>query len=524
MERYSRFIVLLLTVTFFSCKKGDGDNMQIAVEDVYVQAVKTDRVEINYTLSSFGYEETGVAYAKKSNPSQLVYVKAIRVDGLFKLALQALESNTDYIFRVYFGRNNERVIDAKEYSVRTLIKEAQLFKLQVVDTVINYDENGNFITYIEGDNLNDINLAELEIKLGYKKLTFSYPVLVSGSKYRIKVNGIADPFYKNNVFIANYQGKEIMFQSVPFVFDGERFWLTYKPTNFRGYYTTVFGADLYYFYDDQVFRWDDAAQRMVSVTNIPFGTIQPNSVGIEFDARIFFPATPHTNYPNPRDISEFNTYPEAYCFEVATKKWKSFPFIAQDFGKANRQIENAKYFIHKNELYLSYSIISDEYTVNRKQVNFLFHYNKSAKEFESAEFNLEIINYTFVSVDNRLFLSGMAPVYDQGFKVSATFVVYEVADNFSLKEIYRGGTVADPLSIVPRYTVAYEQKILVGLSTNNFLLFDPSNKQLYQVYLKNNVSHTYFNGFFTYNNKLHLNADLSFTSHKIYEISIVKGR
>ncbi|RYF21006.1 MAG: hypothetical protein EOO42_11375 [Flavobacteriales bacterium] len=527
MERYRYVIMLLLSIAFFGCKKKEVLDPEIAVEKVYVETVASDRIELNYTLSHLGYGETGVAYAKKSDPSQLIYVNAIRLNGVLKLALQNLEPNTDYIFKVFFEQNGERKIDLKEYSVKTLTKEAQLFKLQVVGTSVNYDDNGNFTLLIEGDNLNNLNLKEFELKIGVAKLTFGYPVLVSGNKYHITAKGIVNPVNASNAIVANYQEKEIMFQSVPFVFDGERFWLTYKPTSFRGYYVSVFGADLYYFYDNQVFRWDDTAQRMVMLTSIPDGTIQANSVGVQFDNQLFFPVVSKRVWPNPKDLYDYNVYPEAYSFEVGSTKWTSFPFLDQAFGKANREIEIANYFIHKDELYLAYTVKDGSSaipTTNINRINLLYHYNKVKKDFEKIDFNAEVIHYSFVAVNNKLYLSGLAPVYDQGFKVSATFVVYEVADNFTLKEIYRAGTTNNPLSIISKYTIAYENKILVGISTSDFLLFDPAVIQLYQVYLRNNFTHTYFNGFFRYNNKLHLNADLLSTSQKIYEISIVKGR
>ncbi len=528
MARFRGLVLVLLTVGLLGCKKQVEVEPEIAIEQVFVELVKSNQIDINYKLSSLGYQETGVVYFKKQNPTAVTYVNAVRIDGRLKLAMQNLEANTDYVFKVFFKQNDERKTDTKEYSAKTLAKEASNFGLLVKSTSINYDESGNFTTDLEGTNLNNLNLTELEIKVGGVKMNFGYPVLISGNTYKITINGVVNPINNTIAISCSYQTKEILFQSVPFVFNGDRYWLTYKATNFRGYYASAFNNELYYFYDNQVFKWNDAEQRMVSVGVIQSGTILPNTVGLQYDGQFFFPPSPKTTWPNPKDLSDFYNYPEAYSFNPGTGKWTSFPFNAQIYPNRNRIIKNANYFIHKDELYLTYSLADEQSAypgMTVKTDNFLYHYNKATKQFESAaNFTTEILYYQFVSINNQMYLSGLVPVYDQGFKLSATFAVFRVSDNFAFEEIYKGGTLTEPLSIIPKYVTPYEQKILIGLSTADFLLFDPSTKQLAQVYLKNQVAHTYFNGFFTFNNKLHLNADLMFTSQKIYEISIVKGR
>jgi hypothetical protein len=115
-------------------------------------------------------------------------------------------------------------------------------------------------------------------------------------------------------------------------------------------------------------------------------------------------------------------------------------------------------------------------------------------------------------------------VVDQGFNVTVTFVVFKVGDDFSTEEIYRGGTITKPLTFFPKSAVVYNQKILHGIELNDYYLFDPLNKKLSHVYMKNGISSTYWGGFFNYNNKLYVNGDMGFYSQKIHEISIVKGK
>ena len=69
-----------------------------------------------------------------------------------------------------------------------------------------------------------------------------------------------------------------------------------------------------------------------------------------------------------------------------------------------------------------------------------------------------------------------------------------------------------------------DNKILIAVTLNDFLVYDPLTAQLSNVYRRNNIGQTYFGGIFTYNNILHLNADLLSTTQMVYEISIEKGR
>jgi hypothetical protein len=312
------------------------------------------------------------------------------------------------------------------------------------------------------------------------------------------------------------------------VFNGDRYWLSHKATNLRGYYVSVFDDELYYFANKKVEKWNAVEQRLVPVGVVPDYTIKEQSVGTQFDGRLFFPAGEKTTWPNQKDLSDSYNQPEAYSYIPGTTVWDAYPFPEQIYPQRNRLIENSNYFIHKGELFLTYSIVDN---VNgtpskpRRTDNFIHRYNKATKQFgQGTGIGTEIIEYHYISINNQLYLLGRVPVVDQGFKLGATFAIFKVTDNFSLEEIYRGGTVAAPLEIIAKHVTIYDQKILIAHSLADFFLFDPASRQLSRVYLKSSLPHMYLGGFFSYNNKLHLNADLNFTSQKVYEISISRGR
>lgn len=529
MEKCKWIFFLTVLCSICSCKKGTELSTNILVQDVYVEFVTSNQVDINYKLSQLGYEETGVVFYKKNNPSATTIVKAIRENNLLKLSLQKLEPNSEYVFKVFYKLNGEQKTDTKDYTVKTLSEELAKYALEIKSTGINYDDQGNFTLDIEGENLQNLNLSQLEIKVNLNPVTIDYPVLIAGTRYKITIKGTVRTVNSNYAVQGLYQGKEIFFQSVPFAFNGDRYWISFKETNLRGYFASVFENELYYFFDKQVSKWNDAAQRFTVIGNIPentINTINGSAVGTSFDGQLFFPPTERTYWPNQTDLSDAYKYPEAYSYNLGSAKWTTYSFKEQSFSRSSRTIRNNNYFIHKGELYMAYSLVDDQ-TANPglliKTDNFIYHYNKSTKQFETAA-NLEtkILYFNFISLNNQMYLTGLVPVTDQGFNLSATFAIFKVEDNFSLKEIYRGGTVTQPLTFIPKSVVLYDQKILITSALDDFKLFDPTEQKLYQVYLKTNLPNMYMNGFFNYNNKLHINTDLGFTSSKIYEVSIAK--
>jgi hypothetical protein len=306
------------------------------------------------------------------------------------------------------------------------------------------------------------------------------------------------------------------------VFGGEGYWLTYQPTSLPGiFYPSVLNNEIYSFSQDQIFKWNAADQRLSVIANLQRGTAYLGGAGIQFNGQLFFPATGNSHL-SENDPSVINNYPEGYSYLPATDKWTAYPFKVHSTVK-NRYVLNSNYFIHKNELYLVYSLADDAGgypAVPKRADNFIYHYNKLTKQFEEkAKLDTEIINYHFISLNNQLYLLGLVPVFDQGFKVSATFAVFKVDDNFKSNEVYRGGTVKNPLTFFPKNVVAYDQKILISVAVDDFKLFDPAEMKLYQVGLRNGIDRVYLGAFFDYNNKLHFTAD-----GYAYEFSIVKGR
>ncbi len=526
MERYRWLLFLPLVCAICSCKKEvEMIDPEILVENVYVEFVTSERVDLNYKLSHLGYQETGVSYYKKSAPANVTVVKAIRKNDVLKLSLLGLESNTEYVFNVFFKHKDAEKTDLKAYTVKTLSKELAKFALEIKNSPIYYDDKGDFTAEIEGENINNLNLSGLDIRVNGTSVILGYPVLVAGSRYKMAIKGAVNPRSTANIISGRYNGNEILFQSVPFAFEGERYWFSYTATSLPGNFASVFNNELYYFFNDQVHKWNDPEQRLSVLGRIPNGTVSGNVSGIQFDGQFFFIAAERGYWPNPNDMSDNYYYPESYSYTPNTGKWEVYPFKAQTYSKRRRIIHSNNYFVHKGELYLSYGLVDDVTAIpslGAKSDNFIFHYNKETKQFEAgAALNSEIINYQFISIDNQMYLTGLVPVYDQGFKMSATFAVFKVSDqSFKLEEIYRGGTVAQPLTIMPKNVMEYEHKILIATAQpDNFYLFDPSVRQFSEVFLRNGVPDLYWSRFFTYNNKLHLN-----TGQKIYEMSIVKTR
>lgn len=530
MERYSWLFIVALIGLFSSCTKNkELTDSEIKAEEVYIEWIQSNRIDINYKLSYLGYEETGVSYYKKSEPGKVNDIKAIRQDGVLKLSLENLEPNTAYVFNVFFTQNKVKKMDLKEYVFNTLSPELAKFALRVTNSVINYDQDGRFSAELEGENLQNLNLSDLDLRVNNNAVRIGYPVPIANNRYKVVINGTVNAGNGNYAITGVYQGKQILLQSVPFVFDGDSWWLSYKSTNLRGLTSSLFDGSLYYFFDNKVHKWNDPEQRLQPVGQIQAGTIVGNISGTQFDGQIFFPAVDKTYYPNPNDYSDFEHYPEAYAYVPSTDKWNSFSFKTYVTWKGQLRIENNNYFIHKDNLYLTYSVVNatsadpNSPYINK---NYIFQYNKGTQTFlKKIELPAEIINYHLISINNQLYLLGLIPLYDQGFKISATLAVFKVSnEDFMLEEIYRGGTISQPITLVAKGVIEYDGKILIAASLYDFYLFDPVEKRLSDVYLKNNINQMYFGGLFYYNNKLHLNADLGFTSQRIYEISIAKSR
>ncbi|SEQ91574.1 hypothetical protein [Pedobacter rhizosphaerae] len=527
MERYKWLIVLLLFCSALACKKQTTSiEQKTAVENLFIELITSRQIDINYNLSHLGYESTGITYYKKADPASQTTILAIREKDRLALSLQSLTPNSEYVFKIFYKINGKQITDVKEYTLKTLTEEAEKYAMVIKSPSINYDEKGNFTIDIEGENLQNINLSQLEIKVNLRTAVLNYPTQISGAKYKLTIKGIIPANNMNYAVQGYYQGKEIFFQSVPFIYDGDRYWMSLQLTSLRGYAPSVFNNELYYFFNKQVTKWNDPEQRLVELEGIPDGTINPalaQPTALEFDGKLFFSPLPAGYLPDPEKYSEYYSYPQGYAYQPGNSKWSIFAFKDQHYPNSSRIITNSNYFVHKGELYLTYSIVNDRAPspmTPSKIDNYLYHYNKSNNNFERRNFfSQEIKNYHFISINNQLYLLGLVPVFDQGFKVSATFAIFRVTDNFSLEEYYKGGTLVSPESFTARYITIYDQKILMSVAENDFRIFDLNERKLYPVYFKNNISNVHIGNFFLYNNKHHLFAD-----QKNYEISIQKGR
>lgn len=528
MEKCKALFFLWMIFTLLSCKKqseleADG----IFVQEVYIEAIKSDRVVINYKLSNLGYQETGVLYYKKSAPEKQTIINALRKDGVLKLSLLHLEPNTSYVFKVFFKRGDIQQVDSKEYTVKTLSSELAKFGLQINAESIHSDVAGNFTADLEGENLINLNLSELQIRINGTLVALDYPIQLTNGRYKIPIKGKVKPVPGLHSIVGYYQEKEILIQTVHFNFGGGRYSLSYIPTKLRGYFTSVFNNDLYYFMNEQVFKWNDPDQRLIPIGSIPLYTVAENVVGIQFDEQLFFPAVRKMNLGVDNDQTDDFEYQSVQSYMPASGQFYSYVLKDEDVWQPGRMIQTNHYFIHKGELYLTYSLV-DQLTADPnvfpKTDRFVQHYNKTTKTFESkGKLNMEILNHNFISINDQLYLVGLVPVYDQGFRVSATLAVFKVSEKtFIPEEIYRAGTVAEPVTFSPKQVMAYEQKILMAAALDKFVIFDPLNLQLSMVDLSSGVTNSYLGSIFSYNNKLYLNADPFSTSQKIYEISIVK--
>lgn len=527
MGKYRSFLILALLFACWSCKKDAKPASEgISVEHVFVASITNNQIDISYNLSSFGYETTGVIYYKKGNPSSTMRVPAIRTKEGLKLSLQDLSANTEYAIKVYFKVNGAETTDSKEYKIKTLSEEAAKFAFHISGPSISYDDQGNFSLEIEGENLQNINLSQLEFTVMLNRTQLQYPVHISGTRYRIVIQGTFAVENMNYPVQATYQGKEVFWQSVPFVYNGDRYWMNLELTSLRGYPPSVFQNELYYFYGEQVVKWNDPEQRMSVIEPIPPGNIDPYlglPTAFEFNEKLFFPPIATGYAPNPANISDYYNYPQGCAYEPATSKWAIFAFKEYHYPKTSRTILNSEYFTHKGELYLTFSIMNSAVVSPgspSKIDDYLYHYNKTTERFDKMPgLGTPILNYHFISINNQLYLLGLKPVYDQGYKLSATFAIFKITDQFTLEPFYQAGTDVSPERFNVRYVYNYNQKILLAVAADDYKIFDLTEKKLYQVYVKNSISSTSIRGLFNYNNKHHIFAD-----QKVYEISINKGR
>jgi hypothetical protein len=520
MVVYKKFTVLFIVCLFFSCKK--EIQQPILASDIFVTSVKSHQIDINYTLSKLGYEETGVYYYKKNAPSDLIKVKSLRKADIFELSLQNLDPETEYIVNIFYKQKGIEYKDNKSLSIKTLSSEEIKYALSLKNDTVYYDSIGYFSLEIEGKLLNNLNLSQLEIKLSNSTLKFDYPVISSNDKYIISLKGIKNPIDEVSFISVFYKGVEIFKKSIKLSYSKERYWINFKSTNMYADRASIFKNELYYFNSPNILKWQEDESRLLNIGTSMYqnGNYIGKNPGTEYKNQLFFPPV-HLNVPTD-NFTNIVSYIQIYAYSPIDNSWSSETLTEKSFRAGSKYIVNSQFFIHDDNLYMTFGLAnSSAFNENIPTTYHLYKYNSSDKKFkEITIFKEKLTDYHFISIKNQLYIIGLAPIYDQGFALNSTLCIYTVdPSTFTLNEIYRGGTIYNPQIYRVKNLIDYESNILMAISPNNFLLFNTLDKTLYKVFQKTNLSYTYLEGLFLYNKKFYFNADL-----KIYEISITKER
>jgi hypothetical protein len=528
MERFKFACVMIVFLALWSCKKDDNRaSIEIAARDVYITSVQARRVDIVYKLSNLGYKETGVSYYSKDRPAEQHNVIAIRKDEQFKLSLQNLEPNTEYGFKVYYKTNEGEKKDEKEFVVKTLSATSLKFNLQINSTEVVINDS-KFEIEIEGDYLSEINLSELKINVNYEPASISYPIRIAGQRYKMAISGQSKLGLSGHLITASYKDEEILSHYIPAKGNAGGYMLTAKAVNMPHGWYSVYKNTLYSFFEEKVLRWDVAENRLVTLRSFDHGFVWGNIPCFEFDNQMFFVPFERTIVPDPTNINKYEHYPEIVSYSPEANMFNAYPLLDRKYEEANLTVESGQYFIHQSEMYLAFTLSDLTIQLGNKprvRTNFIYKYNRSRKQFEyQRELKTDILSYHFTSINNQLYLVGLIPVTDQGFKLSATFGAFKVSDTFDLEQIYTAGTLASPIKFLLKGIAHVDNKILIVANVRDFMIFDPINRVLHQVNVLPGIPGDYYNGLFTYNNMLHINIDAGFTSQAFYELTVSKDK
>ncbi|QEK50706.1 hypothetical protein FYC62_02755 [Pedobacter aquae] len=520
MVVYKKFILFFLICLFFSCKK--DIQQPISAIDMFVTSVKSHQIDLNYKLSKLGYEETGVYFYKKNSPNSEKKVKALRKTDILELSLQDLEPDTEYIVNVFYKQKGVEYKEDKNLIVRTLSSEEIKYALSLKNDTVYYDSIGHFSLELEGKQLNNLNLSQLEIKLSNYILEFDYPVISSNNNYIIRLEGIKKPVDEVSLISVFYKGVEIFKKSINLSYNRDRYWINFNSTNMYADRASVFKNELYYFDSPNILKWKEDESRLLNIGTSMYqnGNYIGRNPGTEYKNHLFFPPI-HLNVATD-NFTNIVSYIQVYAYSPIDNSWFSDTLTEKSFRAGSKYIINSQFFIHDDNLYMTFGLAnSSAYNENIPPTYYLYKYNNVNKKFEEITiFKQKLTDYHFISINNQLYLIGLAPIYDQGFALNSTLCIYTVDPSaFTLNEIYRGGTIYNPQIFRVKNLINYEGNILLAISPNNFFIFNISERNLYKIYQKINLNYTYLEGIFFYNKKFYLNADL-----KMYEISIIKKR
>jgi len=512
-------------LTLWSCKKEENPpGAEIKVQDVYITSVQAQRVDIIYKLSQLGYKETGIIYFPKDRPTEQHTAVAIRKNDQFNLSLHNLEPNTEYVLKVYHKTNEGEKKDEQEFVVKTLSATSLKFNLEISSPEVAIND-GKFKIDIEGDYLNELNLSELNIKVNDKAVSIAYPVRIAAQRYKLTISGQAQSGVSGHLITASYSEEEIFSKYIPVKSDAEQYVLNAKAVNLPQGWYSAYKNKLYSFIDEKILRWDEANYRMITLGSFNEGFIWGNTPCFEFDNQMFFVPFQKGNYPDPKDPSKYERYMDVVSYSPEGNIFNDYPLLDRKYDK-ELAIETSQFFVHKSEMYLAFTLADLSGQFANKPItrtNFIYKYNRSRKQFEYViGLKTDILSYHFTSINNQIYLIGLVPVTDQGFHLTSTFGAFKVSDTFDLESIYTGGTLTKPIKFPLKGIAKIDDKILIVADIGDFKIFDPINRVLHQVNIKQGLSGQYYNGLFTYNNMLHINTDAGFTSQMIYELSISK--
>lgn len=534
MEIFRTIFIFFVACLFFGCKKDSNTPQEIDVEDFYVIGVTSDKIILSYKLNQLGYLETGVTVSKENDQSELDRINALRVNDEFQLSVQNLQPNTGYIIQVFWKTVDGDKKATKKYKLKTLSAISDKYNFKVRDTAIVLNQLREFSIFIDGDNLNNLNLTNLKVRVNNTQLTFGYPKLITGSKYELELKGKLDASVGSvGSVVLSYENNEIFFQRVSLSqssSDDESYALFYKRELLPRFWASVYKNSLYYFLNNEVLLWNNAEERLVEVGTGKMGRsdqIGSTTPGLEFGDQLFF-IPEQISYLLDSKSRTYAMSPEVTSYAPKEDKWTSYSFKEYVYLEFHN-LDNPQYFIQNNELFLIYGLSDDFNSIPNakfKSKIYLFHYNKSIKKFESVPVpQYALLNYRFISIENQLYAVGLAPVYDQGFELSKTFCVYKVnMQNFELVEIYRAGTKYNSLFFFPKHVIEYNGNILIGVDVNVFYLFELKNNKLFPVKIPIPLSNGYLGNFFRYDDKLYLSTSIGFIEGKNYEISLNYGK
>ncbi|HLS37662.1 MAG TPA: hypothetical protein VK023_05270 [Sphingobacterium bovisgrunnientis] len=514
----------LLSFLFLGCKT-EYIKLVPEVQNEEIQLVRDNKITLQYNLSELGYSESGVKYFEKENPNNSQTVKAIRKGENFYVELVNLTAKTTYKLQVYYIFEGQTLVSENLLEVTTTSKFPNNFTIDLKDTEINYGDLGEFSFTIEGDNLHNINLKDLQIYLNRtmyissSKLQMSYPEKLANGKYCIKVSGYYEQGWDNQeTILITFKQQPILVKSVNFKYKGQLWELQATRTNILSRYFVSYQDQFYNFNGQHVSKFDELSNSFENIANIHYsiGVLSDKSVVV--GDKIFFINMPYSNEGN-------EIYSQSFDF-------KRQEFKVYYYGKHNwftaHEYEHSDVFVHNGIVYQAYTIkdfVNGMPTMPvPKVVNYVARYNAYQDNFEDfTTFDNTVSLFKFISFKGELYAFGMADVEVQGYAIGKTLAVYKVNPaNFELNEIIRIGDEYAPYPISVRQLLEYDGKILLTFGPNSHVFYNPTTHSFQKIFMRNMLNYIRFHDIIKHKGKYYLFADHNSTSGSVYEITIKK--